>query len=122
MKTMTLLKTAALILASSSIIGLAACQESSVQSAEFDPAFIQIGQDIVKTQCTACHSVDSSKDSPRPDAPSLSTVLSLYNSEALADDFREHLHVGHPDMPDYDFTVKETEGLLAYLSSIQETD
>ena len=71
--------------------------------------------------CAACHNIGLSGASPRAYAPPLRSVLTIYNSDSLADDFREHIHVGHPDMPDFDFTVKDTEGLLAYLSSIQET-
>lgn len=87
---------------------------------DFDVAFIEDGQQITETQCLVCHSLDGSKASPRSDAPPLSTVLATYNPNSLADDFREHIHVGHPDMPDFDFNVKQTEGLLAYLTSIQD--
>lgn len=87
---------------------------------EFDTSLIEFGQDIAKTHCAVCHSVGSSGVSARIDAPPLRKILANYNPISLADDFREHIHVGHPDMPDFDFTVKETEGLLAYLESIQE--
>ena len=86
----------------------------------FDVSFLEDGKLITETQCLVCHSLDRSEDSPRADAPPLSTVLANYNPDMLADDFREHVHVGHPDMPDFNFNVKQTEGLLAYLSSIQD--
>ncbi|WP_409432125.1 c-type cytochrome [Litorimonas sp. RW-G-Af-16] len=105
-----------------SLTALSACQQEDTPPQQFDPAFIEIGREIAQTQCVSCHSIGQSGDSPRSDAPPLRTVLGIYNAESLADDFREHIHVGHPDMPDFDFTVKETEGLLAYLTSIQVTD
>jgi len=87
---------------------------------DFDPTFLEMGQNIAKSRCGFCHNTTATGKSPRSDAPPLRTVLKQYNPDALADDFREHIHVGHPDMPDFDFTVKQTEGLLAYLTSIQE--
>ena len=43
----------------------------------------------------------------------------MSDAEALADDFREHIHVGHPDMPDFDFSPVEVDAVLAYLTSTQ---
>lgn len=101
--------------------GFSACQPGQAPESEFDAAFLELGQQIVEKHCAACHTANATGGSPRVDAPPLRGVLKNYNPNALADDFREHIHVGHPDMPDYDFTVKETEGLLAYLRSIQDT-
>lgn len=130
---------AALILTLAISLGLAACQktqtknqaetdtetkvetQSELKEGEFDTSFLEMGQQIAKTRCAFCHAAGPTGTSPRADAPPLRTVLANYNTSALADDFREHIHVGHPDMPDFGFTVKQTEGLLAYLTSIQET-
>ncbi|NNC37971.1 MAG: cytochrome c [Acidimicrobiales bacterium] len=113
-------------------MSLAACQQSPTttdstgdKSSEstgdnINEDFIELGQKIVKTRCAFCHNTTTSGDSPRTDAPPLRTVLANYNPDALADDFREGLQVGHPDMPDFNFSVKEVDGLLAYLISIQE--
>ena len=85
------------------------------------PKSLQVieGQTLVAENCTVCHSVNSSESSPREDAPALDRVLETYNSESLADDFREGIHVGHPDMPDFDFGAKGTDEVVAYLISIQ---
>lgn len=108
------------------VISFVACQNVQAPMIKsppptFDLPYAELGADVAKTHCAACHNMSSSGDSPRSDAPPLRTVLREYNPEALADNFREHIHVGHPDMPDFDFTVKETEGLLSYLRMIQET-
>ena len=103
------------------MLSSAGCQPSQAPEGEFDASYLELGQEIVEMHCAACHTASSSGESPRADAPPLRNVLENYNPNALADDFREHIHVGHPDMPDYDFTVKEIEGLLAYLWSIQDT-
>lgn len=100
---------------------LAACQAN--EAAEMSSEAIQIaeGLTVVQANCASCHAIGVSGDSPRVDAPPLRTVLAQYNPESLADDFREHIHVGHPDMPDFDFGPKGTDEVVAYLKSIQET-
>ena len=100
---------------------LMACQsqQSGVQPGE--AAQIAEGLGIVESNCASCHSIGLKGDSPRSDAPPLRTVLTNYDAESLADDFREHIHVGHPDMPDFNFGPKGTDEVIAYLKSIQET-
>ena len=114
-----------LVVASIAALFFSACQKPKTQTtkptAEFDASYIEAGREIVMSKCAECHATDRTGISPRSDAPPLRTVLSNYNPSALADDFREHIHVGHPDMPDFDFTVLQTEGVLAYLTSIQVT-
>jgi len=84
-----------------------------------DPAMIENGREIAEMQCAFCHAVGAEGDSPRTDAPPLRTVLADYDPDALADDFREGIHVGHRDMPDFDFGPIGTDSVLAYLISIQ---
>lgn len=115
------------------LIALAACSAEAPNSgtgiteadvvdvAEDKATLISDGRAIVEQNCSTCHSVGSAGDSPRMDAPPLRFVLADYNSEALAEDFREHIHVGHPDMPDFDFGPLGTEAVISYLKSIQES-
>ena len=111
-----------------SVSGLTAC--GAREDAESDPSsvleltqaeMIESGREAVEMQCTACHAMGADDQSPRADAPPLKTVLANYAPEALATDFREHIHVGHPDMPDFDFGPIGTDHVLAYLESIQVT-
>jgi len=106
------------------VVALCLCgcgkSETSAPTDSFDNALVSMGRDIAKAECAVCHNVELNGTSPRADAPPLRSVLNQLNISALADDFREHMHVGHPDMPDFEFTVKQTEGLLAYLVSIQD--
>jgi mono/diheme cytochrome c family protein len=122
MRQTTVIKTVGLITA----VTLTACQNTPASTIDvdrpaFDASYIELGQEVAKTHCAVCHNISPTGASPRADAPPLRLAFGLYNPGALGDDFREHIHVGHPDMPDFDFTVKETEGLLAYLNTIQET-
>jgi len=83
---------------------------------------VEEGKALVSVNCLTCHSLSSDESSPRADAPSLDQILKNYNPKSLADDFREGIHVGHPDMPDFDFGAKGTDEIIAYLKSIQKTE
>ena len=82
---------------------------------------ITLGRDIASQECAGCHGLDK-EDAVRPDAPALRHVLADYDSEALGEDFRDGLKVGHPEMPQFLFGPKSTDLLLSYLISIQEPD
>ena len=99
---------------------LMACQSQDKVTVPGEAERIAEGLVIVQANCASCHNIEVSGESPREDAPPLRTVLGNYNAESLADDFREHIHVGHPDMPDFDFGPKGTDEVIAYLKSIQE--
>ncbi|MEP3892185.1 MAG: cytochrome c [Hellea sp.] len=99
---------------------LMGCQAKDNTVPTADTVQITEGLSIVTSNCGSCHNVGTAGDSPRVDAPPLRTVLANYNVESLADDFREHIHVGHPDMPDFDFGPKGTDAVIVYLKSIQE--
>lgn len=94
-------------------------------SFEIDPAIpmdadsIADGREIAVTHCAICHGLDQ-EASLRADAPPLRYVLSIYPPESLAEDFRNGIHVGHEDMPEFVFGDLGMDVLLAYLISIQE--
>ncbi len=84
-----------------------------------DEAFLEDGRMIIERHCLVCHTDASTGGSPRPDAPPLRVVLMGYDAEALAEDFRNGIHLGHPDMPQFQFSPDETDEMIAYLLSIQ---
>ena len=106
--------------------GLAACTNQPVEqdvAADDAPTMVDMslaenGQIIAQNQCSGCHAIGAEDVSPREDAPPLRTVLAEYDPDALADDFREGIHVGHPDMPDFDFGTRGVDSVLAYLLTI----
>lgn len=120
------MKSAALLLPAF-ILALSACTQSDdVESAPVNTAvmeeqanLISEGRAIVEENCTTCHAIGAEGDSPRQDAPPLRTVFAEFDPEAIGDDFREGIHVGAVDMPDFDFGPLGTEALIAYLQSIQ---
>lgn len=102
------------------LLFLAACQFEKELTSPSEEAQIAEGFAIVQANCVSCHAIGVTGESPRKDAPLLRKVLANYNTESLADDFREHVHVGHADMPDFDFGPKGTDEVIAYLKSIQD--
>ncbi|MHA7901487.1 MAG: c-type cytochrome [Henriciella sp.] len=111
------------------VLGLSACgaTESSIDNEAdtfelSDIDMIESGREIVEAQCISCHAVGLNDRSPRSDAPPLRTVLAGYPPEILAEDFRERVHVGHPDMPDFEFGPIGTDHVIAYLISIQDAE
>ncbi|MEX1252190.1 MAG: hypothetical protein WEA77_13475 [Hyphomonas sp.] len=84
-----------------------------------DEGSIADGREIAVHQCSNCHGLDSDA-SLRPEAPPLRYVLSVYPAASLAEDFRNGIHVGHEDMPDFVFGDLGMDVLLSYLVSIQE--
>lgn len=112
--------------AAAAILGLSACGAQTERDPTTSDTFelsqaemIESGREIVEAQCIICHAIGGDDQSQRPDAPPLRTVLATYAPEALAEDFRERVHIGHPDMPDFDFGPIGTDHVLAYLVSIQ---
>ena len=120
-------KSLVLAVTGSLALGLSACDSTENSIDNLSDTFelseiemIESGRDIVEAQCISCHAIGLRDTSPRPDAPPLRTVLASYPPDVLAEDFREQVHVGHPDMPDFDFGPIGTDHVLAYLISIQE--
>ena len=87
---------------------------------EIDPIQVEEGRDIAVAMCGGCHAVDDADQSPRPDAPPMKTLLSGYDSDALADDLIDGVKLGHQDMPEFDFNVIATDALVTYLVSISD--
>jgi len=97
-------------------LALSACQNQAEKSSDY---LVEEGQKLVAENCLSCHVLSSGSESPYEGAPALSSVLTDINKTSLADDFREGIHVGHADMPDFDFGPEGTDAVLAYLKSIQ---
>ncbi|NNE57916.1 MAG: cytochrome c [Hellea sp.] len=102
------------------ILTLAACSQTTSKDKGYKTPLEKYGQEIVAQNCLSCHvALKSDRRSPHPEAPPLSELKDRYNFESLTDDFREHIHVGNANMPDFNFNVKESDALVAYLKSIQ---
>lgn len=77
------------------------------------------GQRIAETNCATCHAIATQGDSPNPEAPALRTIGRRYPVDSLEEAFGEGIVVGHPAMPQFQFSPDQVRDLIAYLDAIQ---
>ncbi len=82
-------------------------------------ASIQRGHDLVQNDCSMCHAIGPTGDSPNPLAPRFRELHKRYPIEDLAEALSEGIMVGHPQMPQFRFGSGEVADIIAYLQSIQ---
>jgi cytochrome c len=115
-------------LAALAALGLAGCSPPPAAKAPASASspvamsdMIADGLEIAQTQCASCHVVTADgAQSPRADAPPFNTILSRYKADVLAEDLVNAIHLGHEDMPTFEFNPQGVDSLIAYLQSIQK--
>ena len=80
---------------------------------------IELGEQLVATNCSRCHAVARSGTSVHPEAPPFRTRGRRYNIHSFAEALVEGFSTGHPDMPEFFFEPEEAEAIISYLKSIQ---
>ena len=78
------------------------------------------GEAIAENLCAKCHAIGITGESPHPDAVPLRQLSWKYPVDELEQPFLQGIVVGHPDMPEWQFTQQDVDALLAYIESIQE--
>lgn len=107
------------IVIGAAVLTLAACQHKMEET----PAdMIADGRDIAQTQCSSCHAVGLTGASPLKEAPPFRELGLRYHFPVLEEELNEGVHVGHPPMPNFQFTPRGTDALLAYLRHLQALD
>ena len=84
-----------------------------------DAASIRRGHDLVQADCSMCHAIGPTGDSPNPLSPHFRDLHQRYPVEDLAEALSEGIMVGHPEMPQFRFAPDEIHDIIAYLQSIQ---
>jgi len=85
-----------------------------------DKTLADKGEVLVRDNCSRCHAIGKTGDSPHPPAPPFRTLSSKYPVENLAESLAEGIVSGHPDMPIFVFSPTDVEAIIQYLQSIQE--
>ncbi len=85
-----------------------------------DPDDLKKGQTLLIRDCSRCHAVGLTGDSPRPDAPAFRTLAARYPIESLEEALGEGIMSGHPDMPEIDYEAEDVGAIIDYLKSIQQ--
>ncbi len=107
------------LLAGAAVLLLAACA-----TPDRDPttAPANRGAAIAEANCSSCHAVGRSGDSPAPEAPPFRRLSQHYRVADLQEAFGEGISVGHPAMPQFAFAPEDVDALILYLESIQDDD
>lgn len=93
--------------------------EAAVAQEPLAPELVSAGRILAEERCATCHATGLVGDSPNPAAPHFRNLSHHYQFQVLEVELREGIHVGDFQMPQFYFTVDETDALLAYLRSIQ---
>lgn len=88
--------------------------------AQDDAAMIAEGKRLASINCTRCHNIEATGESPLTDAPPFREIAKNYDPEELVDGFMEGLAVRHPMMPDWDVTEPQARELAAFVMSLGE--
>jgi cytochrome c len=78
------------------------------------------GELLLRENCSRCHAIGTTGNSPHPEAPPFRTLSSRYPIEDLSESLAEGIVSGHPDMPIFVFSPTDVEAIIEYLNSIQE--
>jgi cytochrome c len=81
---------------------------------------VETGQQLVETNCAACHAVGATGTSPHTSAPPFREVVTRYDPSALEEALAEGILVGHPDMPQFELTPEQVDAVIAYLGSLRQ--
>lgn len=79
---------------------------------------VRLGQVFMEANCSGCHAIGPADTGPDPAAPPFRDIVRLYPPEDLAESLGEGIMTGHPDMPEFELTPKQIDGLIAYLDTL----
>ena len=81
-------------------------------------AAIRHGREIAERLCARCHAIGPEGESPHPAAPPFRMIAAKGHTENLEEALGEGIVVGHPDMPQFQFSPRDVGALIAYLKSL----
>jgi cytochrome c len=89
-------------------------------AAAVEKGMVDRGELLLRKNCSRCHAIGTTGESPHPEAPPFRTLSSRYPIEDLSESLAEGIVSGHPDMPTFVFSPADVEAIIEYLNSIQE--
>ena len=82
----------------------------------------QTGMELAEQNCSACHAIGATGDSPLAEAPPFREIAQRYPAESLAESFAEGITTGHDEMPEFVFSAEEVGMLVEYFASLAKTE
>jgi mono/diheme cytochrome c family protein len=79
---------------------------------------IAAGRKLVEDNCSRCHAIGVTGDSPLAKAPPFREVVTRYPPESLGEALVEGIVTGHNEMPEFVFTADQASEIIAYLDSL----
>jgi cytochrome c len=76
------------------------------------------GREIAERFCARCHAIGPESKSPHESAPPFRLIVAKGHLENLEEALGEGIVVGHPDMPQFQFSPQNVGALVAYLKSL----
>jgi cytochrome c len=83
-------------------------------------ADLKHGEALLTRDCSRCHAVGRTGESPHKGTPAFRTLGQRYPIESLEEALGEGIMSGHPDMPEFKFDADDVGAIIAYLKSIQQ--
>jgi cytochrome c len=80
---------------------------------------IAAGRKLVEDNCSRCHAIGVTGDSPLAKAPPFREVVTRYPPESLGEALVEGIVTGHNEMPEFVFTADQAAEIIAYLDSLK---
>jgi mono/diheme cytochrome c family protein len=78
------------------------------------------GLEIAQSNCSRCHAVGRTGESPRREAPPFRTLSRNFPVTDLEEALVEGISSGNPIMPEFEFSPEDAHALVTYLESIQD--
>jgi mono/diheme cytochrome c family protein len=73
------------------------------------------GRGLAELNCSKCHSIEATGDSPFKPAPPFRSMHGNYVEGELEDAFNDGIVVAHPAMPDWNMNADQARALAAYI-------
>jgi mono/diheme cytochrome c family protein len=80
---------------------------------------IAAGRKLVEDNCSRCHAIGVTGDSPLAKAPPFREVVTRYPPETLGEALVEGIVTGHNEMPEFVFEADQATAIIAYLDSLK---
>jgi mono/diheme cytochrome c family protein len=82
----------------------------------------QSGMELAEENCSRCHAIGATGDSPLAEAPPFREIAERYPAESLAESLAEGITTGHDEMPEFVFSPEEVGQLVEYFASLAKTE
>jgi cytochrome c len=78
-----------------------------------------VGQMIVEEECSRCHAVKRTGESPNPKSQPLRLFVHRYPAEELAEALSNRTSIAHHDMPEFVFEQEDIIEVVTYLETLR---